>query len=303
MPPLKCVLAWLACFSAGATSVKKWRVLGPFPIGKNELDGEPWHLSNVSELVGGGYASWKRFASREDVLVVDWQDVDWQGLIQGTGGHEVLEWQALALGSFAVPEHSQVSVSCQGVSAFRIDDRQMPFVGDQYRVGLPGYSVNLKRGNHRISIRLRAKHRAVVRCEVESVQLGPYRPQLYAGDSVTVPDVYEGFLAGGLVGLPVLNVHPTEWLRDVRAVVTGGGFNASLSSVATLAPNQRLRLPLRVDLTERGCPKGLFRVAVEGKLGGEVLRSTPLAVSLRCREQGQSFVFTFLDADGSVQQA
>ncbi|CAE8684081.1 unnamed protein product, partial [Polarella glacialis] len=85
--------------------VRKWQVLGPFVVGKNELDGEPWLTSNASELVEGGLAKTERFsADAQGTVAVGWNNVDWQSLVNSIGGHELLEWQALARGSFKLPQ-------------------------------------------------------------------------------------------------------------------------------------------------------------------------------------------------------
>lgn len=299
--------------SAGhASPVKKWRILGPFVIGKNDLDGEPWHLSNASELVPGGFARSQRLTAESDGNVkVDWPEVEWQSLVNSVGGHELLEWQALAQGFFKLSAAGTVLLSCKGVSAFHVDDRLLPFVGDQYKAGLPPHPVELEAGTHRLAIRLRAKYRAAIGCTVELGVAGA-PPRLFGGQFLALPDVVEGVLPSDLLVLPAVNLHPTEWLREVRVVATGDSEVVLITAQpahAPLAPGQAVLLAVRIALkagaaTASGCPHGRLRLVMEGRQAGTPVRSSPLTLpALRCRQRDQSFVFTFVDPDGSVQQA
>ncbi|CAJ1336423.1 unnamed protein product, partial [Effrenium voratum] len=132
--------------------------------GKNELDGEV-PSSNATELLpGGGPAKARRFAAdASGAVTVSWPEVDWQSLVGTLGGHEVLEWQARALGAFKAS--GELTVGCWGVTSFSIGNRS--FVGDLYRAGLPPHPVELPEGGHRISLRLRGKLQAQFACEVE----------------------------------------------------------------------------------------------------------------------------------------
>jgi hypothetical protein len=103
-------------------------VLGPLPIGKNEVDGDPvadfggafahWlrhHNATTkrssarvaSELVPGGQVGWKAVRSAPDGrLSVSWPALQpaWSSLVQSLGQRAVLEMQAHALGTLAVVE-------------------------------------------------------------------------------------------------------------------------------------------------------------------------------------------------------
>lgn len=287
--------------------VKKWRVLGPFIIGKNELDGEPWRLSNASELVSGGLVDWQRFTTGNDgMLHIEWRKVEWQSLVQGVGGHELLEWQALAQGSFKFKEETEASVACLGVPAFRLDDRLVPFVGDLYRAGLPGHPVLLSAGTHRFEVRVRAKLRGQISC---SVMVNTPKVSLSgAGGAIMVPDVVQGRLANDLAVVHAVNAHPSEWLRHPRLVAGSPAGDVTLAAkqpvLHALAPGQIAGLAFHVVLVKPGCPTGRLRIFLEGEHAGKIVRSEALSLpALRCRDLSQSFVFTFIDSDGSVQHA
>ncbi|CAJ1416086.1 unnamed protein product [Effrenium voratum] len=283
----------LSC--AAAAPVKKWQILGPFVVGKNELDGE-LPSSNATELLpGGGPAKARRFAAdASSAVTVSWPEVDWQSLVGTLGGHEVLEWQARALGAFKAS--GELTVGCWGVTSFSIGNRS--FVGDLYRAGLPPHPVELPEGGHRISLRLRGKLQAQFACEVER---GTEPLRLFGDSFLAVPDFVEGFgLAGELLAVGLANQDAERWLTGLRPLLTGGSLHPAQPPLPSLGPGQRLRLPLRLEHAECGKP---LKVAFEGRLGGEVVTSSPLTLRVKCRTARQSFVFTFEDPDGSVQHA
>lgn len=293
---------------ADSFPVKKWRALGPFVIGKNELDGEPWRLSNASELVSGGAANWQKITAGNDGMIhLEWPKVEWQSLVNAVGGHELLEWQALAQASFKLKEETEASVTCMGVPAFRLDDQLVPFVGDLYRAGLPGHPVLLSAGAHRFEMRVRAKHRGRIGC---SVTTSSTRLAIFGAGAAMwmVPDVVDGRLVSDVAVVQVVNAHPSEWLRLPRLIALGSAGNLALAAeqpeLHALAPGQIAGLTFHLTLTTPGCPDGRLQIFVEGKQAGVAVRSAALLLpALRCRTLSQSFVFTFVEADGSVQHA
>lgn len=98
-------------------SPASWDVIGPLPIGKNEIDADPlaataegsafahwmrYHKPRgdgdgwvASELVDGGRVRWeRRRAQQGGVLALEWESLPWGGLVQSLGGRAVLEMQA-----------------------------------------------------------------------------------------------------------------------------------------------------------------------------------------------------------------
>ena len=107
-------------------------VLGPLPIGKNEVDGDPaaawggsafahWlsrpHDGRVSsELVPGGAVEWRATkAEPSGVLRLQWAAQPWGALVQSLGQRAVLEWQAWAIGVVAVASEGHYRLDCKGV--------------------------------------------------------------------------------------------------------------------------------------------------------------------------------------------
>jgi len=109
-------------------AIPYWDVLGPFPVGKTEYDGDPieayggiYNLSRpsaegspstaqfLSEFATGGYVSWSRFVPNEEGWVeMAFPDVQWQFLVTSMNSITVLEFQAWAVADFYV--HSSKSL-------------------------------------------------------------------------------------------------------------------------------------------------------------------------------------------------
>ena len=126
-----------------------------------------------------------------------------------------------------------------------------------------------------------------------------------------LPDVADGELFSEWIHLRVANIGQ-GWLTDVRLRVLANDYVASASSPMAqhLAPGQRsvLIAPLQTHrgnvtrITGAACPLAVM-LRVEGAHGALLSGPEPVTLRLRCRGKGESFLFTFLDADGSPQAA
>jgi hypothetical protein len=187
----------------GMRSVQHWAMLGPFPIGKGELDGDPTEQGQggsracaslfvhgggsssacadavrLSELVEAATVKWKLLEAGAiegaggvvDLSVDD--VVGWQAVVNGLGGgHEVLEWQSLLVARLDVDANVAVTMSCSGVASFNIDpvdhaQRTLgPFAGNPYfGADRAPVTFRLLEGAHVLRLRPRVKHRGQVRC-------------------------------------------------------------------------------------------------------------------------------------------
>ncbi|CAK9029884.1 Uncharacterized secreted protein ARB_06907 [Durusdinium trenchii] len=303
-----------------AAPLKKWQVLGPFVVGKNELDGEPWKAqtngsrangANVSEL--GDVQVTSRRAEANGLVAVQWE-VDWQSLVSFVGGHELLEWQALAWSSFKA--EGLVQLRCQGVAAFTVDDN-ITLVGDLYFAQLPPHPVHLSPGSHRLSIRLRGKLKTQFSCHLEKVKETSSKILLFGESFLAVPDllVLESepsvvHVCGERLALGVANQDLKEWITELRPILLSPGrlsLAAEQPATSPLAPGQMARIPVNFEAnagaTCNADEEVMLELAFEGKIAGRVLRSGGLKLRLKCRHAKQSFVFTFQDVDGSTQHA
>ena len=129
--------------------IPKWHFIGPFVIGKGEVDGDPveeWGgIKNISqyrwdkkfflysELVPGGEVKWMEVNQKtgtEPVAVAP--PVNWNDLVMSLQSMGITEWQGWVLGDFFVNEDdATVLVQCLGVHTVYIDDSVL--TGDVYR--------------------------------------------------------------------------------------------------------------------------------------------------------------------------
>ena len=129
--------------------IHKWHFIGPFVIGKAEVDGDPleewggvkniskyrWDKKFVlySELVAQGEIKWIEVNQRtaaEAVTIAP--PVNWKDLVMSLQSMGIMEWQGWAMGDFFVNEDdATVAVQCLGVHTVYIDD--VILTGDVYR--------------------------------------------------------------------------------------------------------------------------------------------------------------------------
>jgi hypothetical protein len=159
-----------------------WDVLGPMPIGKNEVDGDPlaahggawahWmRHHNVSaatvrsELAPGGLVGWRAVKPAPDgALGVGWGELPWGALVQALGQRAVLEVQAWAMGPLLVARAGWYTLDVRGVhkallfSAARPSAPPTPVAADLYGGGAHGgggFGVWLEAGVHVLALRCR----------------------------------------------------------------------------------------------------------------------------------------------------
>jgi hypothetical protein len=153
-----------------------------------------------------------------------------------------------------------------------------------------------------------------------------------------VPDIVNGAFAGeGLVAIPIQNLDAREWMRGVSASLSKPGkplvrvVHASAKEHANareigvensagkdaiganidIAPGQLIALHVYLEVAQDSdsgmsvqfsCPTP-FKIAISGSLRGETF-TYETTVRVRCREkENQSFMMSFIDHDGSANQA
>lgn len=299
--------------------IKQWHFLGPFVIGKSEVDGDPVEALGgihnaskqrfqkktryASELFPSGELTWKVYEqSRQQEYVQIQPQLNWNELVNSLGSTGITEWQGWVVGEFAVNENNlNIGVQCLGVHTVYIDGT--PVTGDVYRREQFWSSVQLSKGIHKLYIRLRAKGVQVFQCQlnVAASTFDILKPHY-------LPDVYDGHLFSGLVSLPVSNLHSTRWLHIVKVTLQGQPSETALSITKIdnkhfrIAPGQTRPVIFQLSTDD---PK-LLDSCNELHLKLKITTSDEQVVypvTLRCRQKGESFLFTFLDHDGSVQHA
>ena len=267
-------------------------VLGPFPIGKNEVDGDPlaahggalahWLLNHntstssrsslvASELVPDGLVGWRREKTEPDgkLAVGRTMKPAWSALVQSLGQRAVLEFQAWAVGVIAVVEDGSYDLDCKRVHKAMLHDaaalHRPPRIlnGDIYGsspYGGGGFSVGkLRAGVYLLSMRVRA----VVQGE-PSCNLSPSRASWSVGPLSQLPDIIlpdpdsrdSPRLCGGVVAFPIKNGAASGWLRVVSVRAKAAGVDARIIDAradnVAIAPGQLRLLAVQLSLKPGG---------------------------------------------------
>ena len=321
-------LLLLASPASAQLAPASYEYVGPFPMGRTELDGDPLVARGgadalferhergekqrfLSELATGGYVGWQTLrAARGSGAARIEPKVNWNQLVSGLSGRGVLEFQGWAFGRVQVPSAGRYLASCAGVTSFWLDGALL--TGDVYQTGRAQWPVQLEQGSHLFRLRPRGTPPISIACRLTPAPAPAAALQLQ--QPPFLPDVLErGFLGGSAaLSLPVLNTSP-DWMRLDR-VELGDGASSDLLAVSLLAtagvliapgqlvlvpavltqrePQTPLKCALRISLRLRGVPRG----------GGAVwTNSEPL--EMECRKRADSFRYTFIDHDGSVGES
>ena len=295
--------------------VRGWYFIGPFVIGKAEVDGDPVEafggISDVSksrlskkfklfsELMPNGEVAWKKIPEKkEGDFIQIAPEINWGDFVNSLGSVGIMEWQGWVVSEFAVNENDKnIVVQCLGVHTIFVDG--MPIVGDVYRRDQFKFSISLSYGIHSLFIRIRTKGPFMFRCTIEDVT------QTFRLLQPTfLPDFYDGHFFSSYLSLPIANYHSSKWLKNIKVACEDqeAAFDVNIveKKVSSLAPGQVrsliLHLQTKDDFILRPC-KGYPITIKVSTSEGQLSQLLPL----RCRNSGESFIFTFLDHDGSVQ--
>ncbi|XP_062603242.1 uncharacterized protein LOC134265019 [Saccostrea cucullata] len=293
------------------TYIDDWSFIGPFVIGKIEWDGDPLEayggIRNVSkyryrkgerfysELVKDTFIEWKTFKqnSHENGIQIS-PTVQWNELINSLGSVGITEWQGWILGELYINERDQnVLIQCLGIHTVYIDD--IPVASDVYHREKFWFGVHLSRGVHTVYIHLRTKVTANKKCtfQVDSSPVRVLEPQF-------LPDIVNGYLFSKYISIPISNYHHSKWVKVSK--ISSAQVELALESPFNLAPGQTSHIPVKFNTENKISSKDCEQFHLTLKIiTSEGVYSLPL--QLRCRKSGQSFLFTFLDHDGSIQQA
>ena len=120
-----------------------WSFLGPFQIGKQELDGQPfvnnktinnrWNkkYKTYSELVKTGIVKWTDIDVKGSDTIQLNPGADWNDLVMSMQSMAMTEWQGILINDFMVASPNlNLKVQCLGVNSFFINNVLMN--GDVY---------------------------------------------------------------------------------------------------------------------------------------------------------------------------
>lgn len=302
-----------------------WDILGPFPLGARELGADPLEayggiegiprggdLTYPSELADGGRVGWREVDANENgSLSLSFPEIRWEPLEEAHGTAGIL-FQGWALGDFTVRENGTYLARCLSTGSFFVDHIRVP--GDRYGDGYAWFPVHLTAGTHTIRVKIGGLTTDHFHCSFKE----PPPPLFVLPGDDTLPDILEGELVSDWLSIPLLNT-TDRWIRGIQVSLEDAPF--SLASTCEilgrcgpapdLAPGQAFPLVVRLNrlvdealsreritVDESSCPL-TFTIVVHAQ------EISPLrhSVKLRCRTLDQSFKFTFLGYDRSVQYA
>ena len=335
---LSSTLAKPAASSSILWTNKQWHFLGPFPVGKTEIDGNPLHallkemqstnntaaidyrskVQLFSELVEGGYINhWSplpKETRRDDYVRVDLSrlkpTVNLQHLVRLSSSITIQEFQGLISRKLTITKPGTYAIACHGLHTIEID--QHLFHADVY-TSQQIYAVTyLNVGVHHVSSRIRGKGSASFRCSLSgpraSVAVVLHSPPLQE-----LPDVVQGRLLTPHLSVRVVNLGSaplTTWSfttnnKHVRVTVP------LLSQKMKCYSGQSLNLPLKIKVNtkRKKLHKGekdqclTFVIALNNKDNKQNPVVATVKITLRCRRRDQSQLMTYISHDGTVASA
>lgn len=204
---------------------QKYEYVGPFPMGKTELDGDPLQVFGgaralfaqheaqpskkvrfISELATGGYVGWSTLRAQQGAVDVSPRRVDWNRLVQGLSGRGVLEFQGWLFGRVAITRAGRYLAACEGVTQFELDGQLL--TGDVYRTGRGWWPVDLAEGEHLFQLRPRGVPPLRVGCHVKPAPAP--QSSLVLQSPPFLPDVFEKALFGGAAPLPMPGLYASS---------------------------------------------------------------------------------------------
>jgi hypothetical protein len=118
-----------------------------------------------------------------------------------------------------------------------------------------------------------------------------------------LPDVVDGHIFSKHMTIPIANYHHSKWIKVSKVKILEqskvNGMNFKLLNQVHIAPGQILPVNVIFDSSEElPCQDIEVNLKITTSEGSQELTFT-----LRCRTLKESFLFTFLDHDGSIQHA
>ena len=253
-----------------------------------------------SEMSADGKVKWQKYSRTHSSHVQIIPNMYDYARTVYTLGSGIFEWQGWAVSDFIANDDVELSVRCLNAHTFHIDDvRMRSFTGDVYWREQYATSVRVSRGIHTIYVPLRATMKHAFNCQISQ---RAQAASLLLNNPHFTPQIWSGRLVSGFLALPVTNLLTSKWIRVVDVSSSDDRFDVRvLDKNIKIAPGQTLAV--RVELmTDEFFGESCSEVPVELLLTSSE-GSQALSMALQCRKMAQSFLFTFIDHDASVQVA
>ena len=203
-----------------ASSLLQWELLGPFPVGKLEVDGDPafdfvshedetndnrpldpgqYILSLNSSIIAyteftsGATTTWSTINARINNGQVDVKfPVQWNDLGQGLSNSAVFEFQAWARITTYAVANGQYQIQCIGTHTIYVRNENVTriIIGDVYQSGQMSGYVDLKIGPVGIVVPIRGVGQAAFSCKLQLMKESSTAAVVVLGTAM-IPELLE----------------------------------------------------------------------------------------------------------------
>lgn len=171
-------------------------------------------------------------------------------------------------------------------------------------------SVQLSRGIHTLQLHVRFKGPFSFTCSINLIE-GKQTWQVLSPSFL--PDLVNGKLFSRFISILITNLHGSHWLKVTKVSTVKESLSSSQFTLKMLAedktfmiaPGQvrpiKLVLEYKNGMEQQNDGSVCSDVKMVLKIGTNKGQDQMLTVNLRCRKLSESFLFTFVDHDGSIQ--
>ena len=171
-------------------------------------------------------------------------------------------------------------------------------------------SVHLSRGAHTLQLRLRSKGSFTFTCNIKLLETQHTFEVLSPS---YLPDLVDGKLFSMFLSIPINNLHGSQWLKVTKVSATKEAFSDLQLSAKLTAQDKAFAIapgqvrPIKILLEYKNGKEQLSDdgicsdVKLVLKINTNKGPDREVVLNLRCRKRSESFLFTFLDHDASVQ--
>ncbi|CAG8568986.1 1077_t:CDS:10 [Cetraspora pellucida] len=323
---------------------KSWELLGPFPTGTREQDfgADPLEAyggfrnlsfsdtqSFPSELADNGTVKWSTIVENIDGSIgpLHFKNLRWK-FNRDPFGWAINQFQMWARGYFELLNSDfkdelnliPVLVQCQNIGDFYVDDRRL--FGDVYGYKNSWHVLYLRSGMHVINVRLVNEIRIFggqvpsnirFQCFVRKLELHQIGAMVL-DNTIIVPDLVDGFLAGNFASVAILNTQEKSWITVSKVNVINSNVNMTASLVSgnsktgiRIAPSQQRNIKIYLSIESQifsGMPLSFqLQFLVSSRTEDKIIYWTKVTnvISINNKNFGDAYKFTFEDFDTTVQ--
>lgn len=161
-----------------------------------------------------------------------------------------------------------------------------------------------------MQLRLRSKGSFAFTCNIKLLET---KQNFQVLSPSYLPDLVDGKLFSTLISIPISNLHSSHWLKVTKVSTVKESSSSVQFSVKLTAEDKTFAIapgqvrPIKIALEykngqEQKTDDGVCSdVKLVLKISTSKGQDKKIVINLRCRKRSESFLFTFLDHDASVQ--